>query len=342
MRFDRDKFFDGYRTAFGKLNQSQVDGLEFLLSKIETERTLTEASYLLATVKHETADTFKPITEYGGVKYFSKYDVGKLARQLGNTPERDGDGFKYRGRGYSQLTGLSNYKRYGIENDPEKALEPNTAIHILLDGTARGVFTGKKLGTYITTSKTDYKNARRVINGTDDAALIADYARKFELILRASNSATATASIESDANRTTNVQPPETTDTAANTPLPITDAVAVEGESLPTDGFFKRKWKEVTVAIGGLTGITTLKQNADSLGLPVEIITYLLAGAGGIFILWLVGSWLNEKVVRPIRARWLTTSLITANTTPTNTIIVAAPDQLYDLEKMGYTIATRK
>ncbi len=38
------------------------------------------------------------------------YDTGELAKTLGNTPEADGDGQKYKGRGIFQITGLNNYK----------------------------------------------------------------------------------------------------------------------------------------------------------------------------------------------------------------------------------------
>ena len=40
------------------------------------------------------------------------YDTGKKAINLGNTPEKDGDGQRYKGRGLIQLTGLSNYKAF--------------------------------------------------------------------------------------------------------------------------------------------------------------------------------------------------------------------------------------
>jgi hypothetical protein len=50
-------------------------------------------------------------------------------------------------------------------------------------GMQKGIFTGKKLGDYISNVKTDYINARRVINGTDRATTIANYAEDFEIIL---------------------------------------------------------------------------------------------------------------------------------------------------------------
>ena len=58
------------------------------------------------------------------------YDTGKLAVALGNTPEADGDGQKYKGRGLIQLTGTANYRKFNqylqknIVNAPDVLKNP--------------------------------------------------------------------------------------------------------------------------------------------------------------------------------------------------------------------------
>jgi len=141
---------------------------------------LPQLAYMLATAYHETAQHMQPITEYGGVHYFDKYDTGELARRLGNTPEADGDGYQYRGRGLVQITGHDNYEKFGIADNPEKALELATAVKIMFDGMINGMFTGRRLDQYFRPGVApDWVNARKIINGLDRAADIAGYARKF-------------------------------------------------------------------------------------------------------------------------------------------------------------------
>ena len=71
--------------------------------------------------------------ESGSLRYTEEiasgaaYDTGKLAAALGNTPQADGDGQRYKGRGLIQVTGRANYKLYGIVigKDMEDASQRN-------------------------------------------------------------------------------------------------------------------------------------------------------------------------------------------------------------------------
>ena len=179
------------RLKFGSLSQEVVDNINLIVETCEKYNlTYPQASYVLATTYHETAHTFKPIEEYGGDKYLSKYDTGRLAKALGNTPQADGDGIKYAGKGYVMITGYANYKfageQLGIDliNNPDLALQPKYAAEILVKGSINGWFTSKKLSDYINDKKKDYINARRVINFLDKAQLIASYTVVFEKALR--------------------------------------------------------------------------------------------------------------------------------------------------------------
>lgn len=198
---NRKIFFDRYRAELdkdNKLTAKEVSDLDMFLDFVDGSIGLLQMNqwaYVFATAFHETFHTFAPIKEIGGYSYFMRmYDVTgsrpQLAKRNGNIYK--GDGAKYFGRGYVQITWRSNYAVYsrilGVDliNNPDLALVPKYAFKILVDGFINGRFTGKKISDYINKNASDYVNARRCINGTDKASLIASYARIFENILRSS------------------------------------------------------------------------------------------------------------------------------------------------------------
>lgn len=169
-------------------NPADTGGFTSLIASICADanswRSVAEIAYLLATVKWETARTFKPIHELGSLSYFDKYEPGTtLGTNLGNT--QPGDGFLFRGRGYVQITGRANYHHIGsllgidLVGNPDQALDPEVAYDIAAGGMHGGWFTGRRLSQYMTGDTPDFVNARRIINGVDHAADIAAIAQTF-------------------------------------------------------------------------------------------------------------------------------------------------------------------
>ncbi len=220
MKFDRTKFWHGFRPFYraigGRLDDAQVASIEFLLKEFENSPDWTlvpQIAYGFATLTIETYvpktnHRYGPITEFGSRSYFNKYE-GR--RDLGNT--EPGDGYRFRGRGF-QITGRKNYTRIGkaigrdLVNDPELANDPYVAFDAMTVGVFRGYYTGKKITDYINAKKKDYVNARRIYNGLDRAAEIAQIAEGFEYIL--------TASLISAADTPMPATPPETSEPTIN------------------------------------------------------------------------------------------------------------------------------
>lgn len=84
-----------------------ASALNLAMDRFQINTRLRMAAFI-AQVGHESGQ-FNWVKELGGDQYLSKYDTGPLAKRLGNTPEADGDGQKYRGRGLIQVTGRDNY-----------------------------------------------------------------------------------------------------------------------------------------------------------------------------------------------------------------------------------------
>jgi putative chitinase len=201
---NRNTFLDSVKKSLfkGSFSSGQLSGLTGILD--EYDRTKIDSrwvSYMLATAYHETGRAMQPILENLNYseeglrakfpKYFNEtmahlyeHKPEKIANRayadrMGNGSEKSGDGWKYRGRGFVQLTGKDNYKQYGIELNPDKALTVPVATQVMFNGMIAGVFTGARLSRYFDADTTDWVNARKIINGLDRADDIAGYAKNF-------------------------------------------------------------------------------------------------------------------------------------------------------------------
>ena len=192
--FDPKIFFESVRKGIlgPTLSPNEVGGCNAIVAACEGWP-ISWTAYALASAYHETAGTMQPIKEHGSKNYFmSRYDPSgnkpAIARDLGNTTV--GDGAKFAGRGYVQLTGRRNYAKakaeLGIDliANPDRAMDAEVAAQIMRLGMSQGWFTGVDLSDFLPmrgkAMPTQYVKARRIINGVDKAQTIAGYASQFQ------------------------------------------------------------------------------------------------------------------------------------------------------------------
>lgn len=151
------------------------ESIPLILAEIQASGITDPAqiAYILATTEHESRLGQWMEELSNGWQYEGRVDLGNIY---------PGDGPRYKGRGYVQITGRNNYTdwsdRLGIDlvNFPDRASEPEIAATILVQGMRDGTFTGWALNDFINDREQDFEGARRIVNGTDRARDIAQIA----------------------------------------------------------------------------------------------------------------------------------------------------------------------
>ncbi|MBD2768079.1 S8 family serine peptidase [Hymenobacter sp. BT664] len=152
----------------------------------------SHVAYILASAHHESGVGKSLSEKYNGNA--DNYFNGKYQGRLGN--DQPGDGSRFRGRGYVQLTGRVNYARYtdilsatrftvDLIGNPVQAAEPSVAAPILVHGLVNGRFTGKSLADFGTDGDFKFKGARAIVNGdvAKNGPAIAAIARRYRKLL---------------------------------------------------------------------------------------------------------------------------------------------------------------
>jgi hypothetical protein len=147
--------------ALGCTLERASDNWPLLVTALKEQGIFDRATAIatLATLGVEVGQAFASIPEFAsGDAYEGRADLGNV---------QSGDGRRYKGRGFIQLTGRSNYRWYGqqlgidLEGNPDLALDSGVAARIL----AR-YFVNRNIPDAADSG--DWVHVRRLVNGGDN------------------------------------------------------------------------------------------------------------------------------------------------------------------------------
>ena len=172
------------QSIYPKISTKTLTALESCITKADLSTTMRQA-YFFSQLAHESA-VFTVMEEnlnYSSTgllkvfpKYFNASNVHTFAREpqaianrvyanrMGNGTEESGDGWRYRGRGYIQLTGKSNYSAFA--RSVNMSLEDVIAYAGTVEGAAASAawfWNQNKLNRFADAG--DYVGLTRAING---------------------------------------------------------------------------------------------------------------------------------------------------------------------------------
>lgn len=259
---DKDTFFAFARRApfGGRLTQQQVDGANALFDAWEHDGDgdVRKLANVLAQVFHETGGRMVPVRETfaaSDATVIRRLDRAWAAGQMPQVKTAYWRGGWF-GRGPIQVTHEDNYVRMGqalgvdLRANPGLLLQQPWGARSAVVGMMQGLFTGKKLADYFNGNTNDPVGARRIVNGTDKASLIAGYHASFLDALKAAQNGGV-----------------ETIKTPAAIPtvLPVAEVAKPDGASLKKD---RTTIGSVIQTIGGVSGIAALAPLVSAINTP--------------------------------------------------------------------------
>lgn len=110
--------------------------------------------------------------ESGSLRYVKElasgaaYDTGRIAARLGNTPEADGDGMLYKGRGLIQITGRANYLAcsMALYGDDRLIADPSILENVV-DACRSAAWFWASRGLNEQADQAAFRTITRIING---------------------------------------------------------------------------------------------------------------------------------------------------------------------------------
>ncbi|WP_292229345.1 glycoside hydrolase family 19 protein [Brevundimonas sp.] len=238
----------------GRLTKDQVQGVERLIAAwdehgVDDDRQL---AYLLATDFRETGGRMQPVRETfatSGAQAIRRLDAAYASGALKVSKPYWRDGWF--GRGDVQVTHKQNYHRMstalGLDliANPGLLLDPEISARSIVVGMRQGLFApGHDLDRYFNATTEDPEGARRIVNGTDKASLIAGYYRNFLDSLIAARKEAAKVVLSGNGRAAAEV-------TKLPVPSAIVEAAKPDGADLKTD---KTAIGGVLAGLGGIGG----------------------------------------------------------------------------------------
>jgi len=118
--------------------------------------------HFIAQLAHESG-SFQYVREIASGE---SYDTGNLAKRLGNTPEKDGDGAKFKGRGLIQITGRANYEKCSLALFGDRRLLDNpTLLELPENAVKSAAWFWQSRGLSTLADQDDIKAITKKING---------------------------------------------------------------------------------------------------------------------------------------------------------------------------------